>query len=134
MQILNFKYDSSIGTPDYSANNDNYIQYNSQYGTVHMATETLLSDFGPFWPQTLDYRPPWNCYNKTDYYGGQSQCPKQSYPGIWQFPVSIFPRNLMNLNETEVNQRKHLEKLTSNLPIYVSCILTFATYYFLKKF
>lgn len=48
LSLLNFVYDSSILTND-----------------------------GPFWPQTLDYKPPWKCNN----------CTAESFSGIWQFPV-----------------------------------------------
>lgn len=40
---------------------------------------------GSFWPQTLDYKPPWKCFN--------SKCPETSYPGIWEVPVTELTLN-----------------------------------------
>lgn len=36
----------------------------------------------PFWPQTLDYKIPWECQN--------IQCPQSSFPGIWEIPINQF--------------------------------------------
>uniref|UniRef100_A0A915E8U7 EGF-like domain-containing protein n=1 Tax=Ditylenchus dipsaci TaxID=166011 RepID=A0A915E8U7_9BILA len=54
MQVLNYAYDTSF----------------------------LVLD-GPYWPQTLDYRPAWKCLS------GQ-KCPTDSFPSIWSFPISSF--------------------------------------------
>ncbi|VDO57158.1 unnamed protein product [Haemonchus placei] len=36
----------------------------------------------PYWPQTLDYAVPWDCYD--------AQCPTASFPGLWAIPLNQF--------------------------------------------
>ena len=39
-------------------------------------------DGEPFWPQTLDFAVPWNCY--------EENCPTGSFPGLWEVPLNQF--------------------------------------------
>lgn len=36
---------------------------------------------GPYWPQSLNYRPPWNCNR-------QQRCPERPHQNLWEFPVN----------------------------------------------
>lgn len=41
---------------------------------------SLMVSGGPFWPQTLAHRAPWQCS------AGQ-KCPQDPHGGIWEFPI-----------------------------------------------
>jgi hypothetical protein len=51
-------------------------------GGFRYDSSTLVTG-GPYWPQTMDHRPPWQCVN------GQ-RCPLYSYPGLWEFTINEF--------------------------------------------
>ncbi|CAD5235782.1 unnamed protein product [Bursaphelenchus xylophilus] len=41
---------------------------------------------GPFWPQTLDFKPPWEC-------ASQTSCTRDAHAGLWELPLAAFYRN-----------------------------------------
>ncbi|KAI6205659.1 hypothetical protein M3Y94_00817500 [Aphelenchoides besseyi] len=74
----------------FSYANRSLISGDSQFETMkHIGFKydsSIVAEGGPYWPQTLDYRPPWNCTN------GQ-KCAQKPHSGIWEFPVNAFLHN-----------------------------------------
>ncbi|XP_078047142.1 chitin and LDLR binding deacetylase 3 [Augochlora pura] len=54
----------------------------SEFGFVY--DSSMLAPFSdpPFWPYTLDHRPPHNCV------GAEQLCPTRAYPGLWELPLN----------------------------------------------
>ncbi|KAI6173765.1 EGF-like domain-containing protein [Aphelenchoides besseyi] len=75
---------SGVRAPHYTTSGDSQFETMKHLGFKY--DSSILVEGGPYWPQTLDYRPPWNCTN------GQ-KCTQQPYSGIWEFPVNAFLHN-----------------------------------------
>ncbi|XP_071571775.1 chitin deacetylase 1 isoform X2 [Temnothorax nylanderi] len=59
----------------------------SEFGFVYDSSIVAPFSDPPFWPYTLDYRPPHPCVR-----AGQL-CPTRSYPGIWELPLNQLLAN-----------------------------------------
>lgn len=122
MRVLNFNYDSStlIGVKNQDEQRNYYKNFHSYSGTVNIELDNALSDFGPFWPQTLDFRPPWKCQlQNLNSKENSKKCLKERFSGIWQFPISLFPR-LIDYNVNSKTNNNLFFDSETNLPIKVT--------------
>uniref|UniRef100_A0A7E4UM83 NodB homology domain-containing protein n=1 Tax=Panagrellus redivivus TaxID=6233 RepID=A0A7E4UM83_PANRE len=70
--------------PQLAAGGDNQFEMMSRAGFLYDNTISANpgQDFGPFWPQTLDYKLSWPCID--------ANCPKSAFPGIWEIPMNQY--------------------------------------------
>ncbi|KAL6264333.1 hypothetical protein P5V15_004440 [Pogonomyrmex californicus] len=59
----------------------------SEFGFVYDSSIIAPFSYPPFWPYTLDYKPPHSCVR-----AGQL-CPTRSYPNIWELPLNQLLAN-----------------------------------------
>ncbi|KAI6243914.1 NodB-like proteiny domain-containing protein [Aphelenchoides fujianensis] len=70
-----------VRAPQFTTSGDSQFETMRHLGLTY--DSSVLAEDGPFWPSTLDFRPPWSCAN------GQ-KCAQKAHPGVWELPVNAF--------------------------------------------
>ncbi|CAD5228416.1 unnamed protein product [Bursaphelenchus okinawaensis] len=75
---------AGVRAPKFESSGDSQMRTLTHLGYKY--DSSLLVKDGPFWPQTLDYRAPWECEST-------ESCVRDSHVGLWEVPVVPYHWN-----------------------------------------